>query len=241
MKWYHVLPRVYISRNMPFPAIDLIKKECDTSIYRGENTVPREELLRQVTDKVALFCLVSDKIDRELIDRAPNLKIISTMSAGFEHIDVPYATARGIYVCYAPDALTEATADLAFALLLSAARRVAEGDRFMRRREWTLSWAPLFFAGKPVWGCTLGIIGLGKIGKAMARRASGFNMKVLYNSRTRLDTEEENNLGVSYVTLDELLEKSDFVSVHVPATDTTRRFLNEERFKKMKSSPLLLC
>jgi glyoxylate reductase len=183
---------------------------------------------------------VGDRMDREAIDRAVNLKVISTMSAGFEHIDIAYATEKGIYVGYAPDALTDATADLTFSLLLAAARRIPESDRYMRQRKWKISWTPLFMLGKSVWEGTLGIIGLGKIGKAVAKRARGFDMRVLYTDSVRLTPEEEDVLGVTFRSLEDLLKESDFVSIHVPATNETHHFMNEERLKLMKPSAILI-
>ncbi len=240
MELYHVRPKVYISREIPFPAIGNMSRLCDISVCEGEEGPATDELIHQVSEVDAILCLVRDRIDRHLIDAAPHLKIISTMSVGFEHIDVDYATRKGIYVGYTPDVLTDATADLAFALLLAAGRRVAEGDRFVRKQEWKVSWTPLFFVGKPVWGSTLGIIGLGKIGKAVAKRASGFNMRILYNNPVRLDPEEEKQLCVSYASSEELLEESDFVSVHAPATEKTRHFINEECLRRMKRTAILV-
>lgn len=233
-------PKIYITRKMPFPAIDLISESCDVVFHEGEEAPGREEVLRNIADKDGIFCIASDIIDKRAIDSAGNLKIVSTMSAGFEHIDVAYATQKGIYVGYAPDAVTEATADLAFSLMLAAARRIAESDRFMRQRKWKISWSPLFFVGKSVWEGTLGIIGLGRIGRAVARRAQGFNMRVLYTDSVRLALEEERESGVIFRSLDDLLKESDFVSIHVPVTNETRRFMNEEHLKLMKPSAILI-
>jgi glyoxylate reductase len=237
----HIMrPKIYITRKIPLPAIDLISESCDIVFHEGEEPPTRKEFLTNIADKDGVICLVSDKLDKEAIDMTTRLRIISTMSAGFEHIDVTYATEKGIYVCYAPDALTNATADLAFSLLLAAARRIAESDRFMRQKKWNISWSPTFMIGKSVWESTLGIIGLGKIGKAVARRAQGFNMRILYYDFLRLAPEEENALGVTFRPLEDLLKESDFVSIHIPVTDETRRFMNEERLKLMKPSAILI-
>jgi len=233
-------PKIYMTRKIPLPAIDLISESCDVTFHGGQEAPSREELLHNIADQDGVFCLVGDRMDKKAIDRANNLKVISTMSAGFEHIDVAYATQKGIYVGYAPDALTDATADLTFSLLLGAARRITESDRFMRQRKWKISWSPLFMIGKSVWESTLGIIGLGKIGKAVAKRAQGFNMRVFYNDPVRLTPEEERESGVIFRPLEDLLKESDFVSIHVPVTDKTHRFMNEERLKLMKPSAILI-
>ncbi len=233
-------PKIYITQRIPLPPIDLVSESCDVIFHEGKEAPSQEELLNNIADKDGTICLVRDKINREVIDRAINLKVISTMSAGFEHIDVAYATEKGIYVCYAPDGLIDATADLTFSLLLAAARRIAESDRLIRERKWKISWSPLFMIGKPVWGATLGIIGLGKIGKAVARRAHGFNMRVLYYDPLRLSSGEERELGVIFCHLEDLLKESDFVSIHVPVTDKTRHFMNEKRLKLMKPSAILI-
>jgi glyoxylate reductase len=233
-------PKIYITRKIPLPAVDLISESCDVVFHEGEEAPTREELLNNIVDKDGVVCLVGDRMDKEAIDLAGNMKVISTMSAGFEHIDIAYATQKGIYVGYAPDALTDATADLTFSLLLAAARRIPESDRFMRQRKWKISWSPLFMIGKSVWESTLGIIGLGKIGKAVAKRAQGFNMRVLYSDPVRLAPKEERESGVIFRPLEDLLKESDFVSIHVPVTNETRRFMNEERLKLMKPSAILI-
>ncbi len=233
-------PKIYITRKIPFQHIDLINESCDIVFHEKEEPPTREEFLNTISDKDGVICLVSDRMNREVIDRAQHLKVISTMSAGFEHIDIPYATEKGIYVCYAPDALTDATADLAFSLLLAAARRIAESDRFIRQRKWKISWSPHFMLGKSVWGSTIGIIGFGKIGKAVAKRARGFNMRILYYDSFRLAPQEETTLGVSFKPLEDLLKESDYVSIHVPVTDETRLFMNKERFGLMKHSAILI-
>ncbi len=233
-------PKIYITRRIPLPGIDLVSESCDVTFHEGEEAPTREEILKNISDKDGILCLVGDRVDKEFIDSAKNLKVISTMSVGFEHIDIAYATQKGIYVGYTPDALTDATADLAFSLLLAAARRIPEGDRFMRNRQWKISWSPLFHLGKAVWESTLGIIGLGKIGKAVMVRARGFNMHILYTDSVRLGIEEEKRLGVIFRPLDDLLKESDFVSIHVPVTDETRHFMNEEHLKLMKPSAILI-
>jgi glyoxylate reductase len=166
--------------------------------------------------------------------------VISTASVGFEHIDVEEATKRGIYVGYAPAVLTDATADLAFALLLAAGRRIAEADGFVRALKWKVAWTPTAFLGASVWGKTLGIVGLGRIGQALARRAKGFNMNILYTDTTRHPVEVEQELSADFMTLEDLLKQSDFVSIHVPLTKDTHHLINENRLRLMKRESILV-
>jgi len=233
-------PKVYITRRIPEPGISLIKESCDVTIHPHDEPPAHEEIMGHIRDKDALLCLLSDRIDREIMDAGPGLKVISTFSVGFEHIDVAAATKRGIYIGYTPGILTEATADLAFSLLLGTARRITEAERFLRGRRWKTAFSPNLLLGTSVWGGALGIIGLGRIGKAVARRAKGFNMKVLYTKRSPLPRDEEANLGVEYRPLEELLEQSDFVSLHTPLTDETRHLMNEARLRLMKPTAILI-
>ncbi|OPY65618.1 MAG: putative 2-hydroxyacid dehydrogenase [Syntrophorhabdus sp. PtaU1.Bin050] len=233
-------PKVYITRRIPEPGISLIKESCDVTLHPYDEPPAHEEIVDHIRDKDALLCLLSDRIDREIIEAGPNLKVISTFSVGFEHIDVAAATRKGIYIGYTPGILTEATADLAFSLLLGTARRITEADRFLRGHGWKTAFSPNLLLGISVWGTTLGIVGLGRIGKAVARRARGFNMKVLYTKRTSLPREEETNLGVEYRSLEELFEQSDFVSLHAPLTDETRHLVNGARLRLMKPTSVLI-
>ncbi|MCX8022266.1 MAG: D-glycerate dehydrogenase [Syntrophorhabdaceae bacterium] len=233
-------PKVYIARRIPFPHIEEIGRYCDVVTHEGDESPSRDELIKNLRDKDGILCLVADRMDREAIDAAPYLKVISTMSVGYEHIDIAYATEKGIYVGYTPDVLTEATADLAFSLLLATARHIAFGDRYIREGRWRISWSPTFLLGRSVWGATLGIIGMGRIGKAVAKRAGGFNMRVIYNDLVRLAPEEEEEMGVEYVSFDTLLEGADFISLHVPVTDKTRHMINEESLKKVKSTAIII-
>jgi glyoxylate reductase len=233
-------PKVYISSIVPPFARELLQDCCDLAFYQGDAAVTADEILSHVGDMDGLLCLVADRIGKEVIEAGRNLKVISTASVGFEHIDVAEATRRGIYVGYAPGVLTDATADLAFALLLSAARRIAEADRFVRAGSWKVAWSPTSFLGASVYGRTLGLIGLGRIGKAMAGRARGFGMNVLYTDERRLSPDEERELKVEFRTLNDLLAESDFVSLHVPSTKGTYHLMNEERLKLMKPGAVLV-
>ncbi len=225
---------------IPPPGPDLISRFCDVDIHNADVPPTRAELLEGVKDKDGLLCLLTDRIDAEVMDRAPALKVISTLSVGFEHIDVAAATARGIYVGHTPGVLTEATADLAFTLLLSAARRIAEADSFLRKGAWQISWSPSLLVGSAVWGKTLGIIGMGRIGKAVARRAQGFAMKVLYCDRVPLSPDEERHYGAERRDLETLLRESDFVTLHTPLTEETRQMIDEQRLRMMKPDAILV-
>ncbi len=187
-----------------------------------------------------IICLPGDIIDKAFLNTASHLKVISTSSVGYEHIDVQEATKRGIYIGYTPGILTDATADLAFTLLLSMARKIPQCDQFVRTRSWKAIGSPLHLFGTSVWGTTLGIIGIGRIGKAMAARARGFSMKALYTDSQRLAPLEEETLGIEYRFLDDLLRESDFVSLHTPLTPDTRHLINAEKLKFMKPSAILI-
>ena len=191
-----------------------------------------------VREADGLICLLTDNIDAGLLDAAEHLRVVSTMAVGYDHIDVAAATERKIIVTNTPGVLTETTADLTFALLLSAARRLPESQRAIRDGHWK-SWSPTFLLGHDVYGATLGIVGFGAIGQAVARRARGFDMRVLYNSRTARP-ELETELGCTYVAFDELLEQSDFVTVHVPLTPETRHMFDTAAFQRMKTTAIFI-
>jgi len=231
-------PRVYVTRQLPGDALERLRREAAVEVWDREEPPPRDELLRAVADAQGLLCLLTDNIDAGLLDAAPRLRVISTMAVGYDHIDVDAATARGVAVCHTPGVLTETTADFAFALLLAAARRLPEGDRAVREGRWT-AWHPSFLLGRDAGGATLGIVGLGQIGQAVARRARGFEMRVLYHSRNR-KPEAERELGCIYAAFEELLSLSDFVSVHVPLTPETRHLFNEAAFGRMKPTAVFL-
>lgn len=233
-------PKVFATRRIPSPGIELISKECDVTVYQGSQALDREELLASVREIDGLVCIPGDRIDAGVFDAAPSLKVVSTCSVGYEHIDVAEATKRGIYVGYTPEVLTDATADLAFALLMTAGRRTAEGDRFVRAGKWAGRFDFMFMLGAPVWEATLGIIGFGRIGRAMAARARGFNMKVLYSDAERATAEDEQRLGAAFRDLDALLAESDFVSIHVPYSKATHHLIDERTLKAMKKSAILV-
>lgn len=209
-------------------------------LHDANSPLSKDDLASRVQDADALICLLTDQIDADLLDQASNLKIIANVAVGYNNIDVAAATAKGVMVTNTPDVLNEATADLAFALLLASARRLTEADRYVRDGEFT-GWE-LFqpHLGLTVWGKTLGLIGMGRIGQAVARRAKGFNMTVRYHNRSRIDEALEAELGAQYVSLDKLLAQSDFISIHTPLTDETHHLLDAAAFARMKSSAILI-
>ena len=232
-------PKVYVTRKIPEVGIELLKKFCDVD-YRDEVPPPsREELLDAVEGVDAIYCTLNEKIDEEVMDKAGKLKVIGTMSVGVDHIDVDHATSKGIYVVHTPGVLTETVADHAWALLLATARRIVEADKSIRNGEWKIPWAPTMLLGYDVYGKTLGIIGIGRIGSAVARRAKGFNMKVLYYDIVRRE-DLEKELGIKYAELDELLRESDFVTLHVPLTPETKGLIKERELKLMKRTAILV-
>jgi glyoxylate reductase len=234
-----VVWQVYVTRRIPEPGLSMLSK-CKVALNKKMEPPSRQEILRNVAGKDAILCMLSDKIDREVMDAAgPKLKVISSYSTGFEHIDVKEATARGIYVTYTADILAEATADLTFALILACARNIVAGDRLVRENKWKVGWMPDLMLGYDVHGATLGIIGLGRIGAAVARRARGFDMKVLYYNRSR-NEKLEGELGAKYVTLGELLKQSDFVSIHASMNKASHHLIDRTKLRKMKKTAFLI-
>jgi glyoxylate reductase len=233
-------PKVLMSSIVPAPAGELVGEYCDVELYQGDAAATAGEIMARIGDKDGLLCLVADRIGKEVIAAGPGLKVISTASVGYEHIDIAEATRRGIYVGFTPGVLTDATADLAFGLLLTVARRISEAERFVREGRWKIAWSPGAFLGASVAGATIGIVGLGRIGRAMVKRAKGFGMRVLYAEEARLSPEEETALGAENRTLDELLGEADFVSVHVPSSEMTYHLMNGERLARMKRGAILI-
>ncbi len=231
-------PRVLITRVVPQEGIDLVREQCDVDLWEEDRPIPRELLLQKVRDIDGLYSLLTERVDDELLDAAPRLRVVSNMAVGYDNIDVPACTRRGIPIGHTPGVLTETTADLAFALILAAARRLSEAERFVRAGKWT-TWSPMLFLGPDVFGATLGIVGMGRIGVAVARRALAFGMRVLHYD-TLPHPELEVMSGLRAVSLDTLLTESDFISVHVPLTDTTRKMFSTEQFKRMKRTAVLV-
>lgn len=231
-------PKVFITRQLPQPALDLILPECEIEMWTDELPPPRSVLLDKVRDVDGLLSLLTDKIDAPLMDNAPRLKVISNCAVGYDNIDVPAATQRGIAVGNTPGVLTETTADFAFALLLTAARRVVEAERYTRAGKWK-TWGLTVLLGQDVFGATLGLVGLGRIGTAVAKRARGFEMRVLYyDLQRRPDLEAQ--LGIAYADLDTVVRQADFLSIHTPLTETTRHLINADALGKMKKTAILI-
>jgi len=231
-------PKVYVTRHLPEQAWNELSQGCEATSWDQETPPPYEVLLANIHDKDGLLCLLTDRVDARLMDAAPRLKVISQCAVGYDNIDVEAATQRGIRVGNTPGVLTNATADFTFALLMAAARRIGEGIDYVRAGRWE-TWGLTLLLGQDVFGATLGIIGLGRIGTAVARRARGFNMRILYYDTTR-QPQIESELGMEYHPLNDLLAKADFVSLHVNLTDETRGLINSEAFERMKPTAVLI-
>ena len=208
--------KVFVTRRIPEKGLKMLEERYDVDVNPHDRVLTKEEIIEGVRDADALLCLLTDTIDREVIDAGPNLKIISNYAVGYNNIDYEYAAEKGIPVTNTPGVLTETTADLAWAILMAAARRVVEGDSFMRAGKFR-GWEPMLMLGTDVYGKTIGIVGMGKIGQAVARRAKGFGMRILYHSRSRKEDVEE-ELGAERVPLEILMAESDYISFHVPLT-----------------------
>lgn len=230
--------KVYVTRKIPEPGLSMLSK-CQVTLNKKSSAPSRTEIMKNIADKDALLCMLSDRIDAEVMDVATDLKVISSYSTGFEHIDVKEATARGIYVTYTADILAEATADLTFALILASARNIINADRYVRENRWKVGWSPDLMLGYNVHNATLGIIGLGRIGAAVARRARGFNMKILYHNRDR-NLQMETELGATYSELDELLAQSDFVSIHASLNNKSSGLIDKTKLRLMKKTAFLI-
>jgi glyoxylate reductase len=230
--------KVFVTRAIPDEGLRAIREVADLKLWEDELPPPRKVLLDAVCEVDGLLSLLTDKIDAELMDLNPDLKVVSNYAVGFDNIDIPAATARGVPVGNTPGVLTETTADLAFALLMAAARRVVEGSTFVHDGRWK-TWGPKLLTGIDVYRSTLGIVGFGRIGQALARRARGFDMRVIYSDRFRRE-DLEASMRVQYVELDTLFRESDFVSIHTDLNETTRHMFNAETFAGMKRTAILI-
>lgn len=234
------LPRVFVTRRIPDEGLRPILAATDAVVWPDELPPSREALLAGAEGCEGILTLLTDRVDAELLERAgPRLRVVSNYAVGFDNVDVVEASRRGVVVGNTPGVLTETTADLAFALLMAAARRLPEAERHVREGRWR-TWSPTLLLGSDVHGATLGIVGFGRIGQAVARRAAGFGMTVLCHSRSRLPSELAASLGVTEVPLDELLRRSDFVSLHVTLTAETRSLIDARALRLMKPTAILV-
>jgi glyoxylate reductase len=232
-------PRVFVTRRIPAVGLDLILAQCDAEVWPGELPPPYETIRAKVATCDGLVSLLTDRIDPPLLDAAPRLKVVSNYAVGFNNIDIPACTARGIAVGNTPGVLTDATADMAFCLLIGAARRLVDGHEYGKANKWK-TWEPLGHLGQDLAGRTLGIVGMGRIGYALARRCRlGWDMQVLYHDVFRSE-KAETELGARSVDIDTLLAQSDFVSVHTDLNDKTRGLFNRATFQKMKRSAVFI-
>ncbi|HEV3004090.1 MAG TPA: D-glycerate dehydrogenase [Pirellulales bacterium] len=232
-------PKVFVSRKIPAAGLDKVLAACDAEIWPEPLPPPADVLRRKIADCDGLLSLLTDRIDGPLLDAAPRLKVVSNYAVGFNNIDVPVATHRGVCVGNTPGVLTDATADMAFALLIAAARRIVEGQQYTLSGRWK-TWEPLGHIGQDLAGRTLGVVGMGRIGTALARRCQrGWEMRVLYHD-VRPNADAERELGAKLVTFDTLLAESDFVSVHTDLNDTTRSMFNAAAFARMKPTAVFV-
>jgi glyoxylate reductase len=233
----HMSKRVFVTHQLPGERIHDLAQHCDMNVWMGPGLLSAKGLREELAGCQGLVCLLTDRVDRALVDAMPDLEFVSSMSVGVDHVDVAALNERGIPLGNTPGVLVDTTADAAFALLLAAARRLGEADRFIRQGNWSAenAWSPDFFTGKDVTGATLGVIGLGEIGQAVARRAAGFDMKVLGWNRSPREVP-----GVDSVSLEELLLRSDFVTIHLALTDQTRNLLDASRIAMMKPGAVLV-
>lgn len=231
--------KVYVTRRIPQEAVSLLETHFDISFWPEEDTaVPRDVLLREVENAQGLLCLLTERIDHELLEAGKNLRIVANMAVGYDNIDVAACTQKRVIVTNTPGVLTDATADLTFALLMAAARRIPEAQDYLKRGMWK-TWSPMLLTGQEVWGAIIGIVGMGRIGMAVARRAKGFNMRILYSSPRR-NLEAEKELKAEHMCLADILSESDFVSLHVPLTLETRGLIGEKELNLMKPTAVLV-
>ncbi|XJZ26805.1 2-hydroxyacid dehydrogenase [Bacillota bacterium Lsc_1132] len=232
-------PYIFITRKLPASVIQLLQEKYEVNMWnRDDEAVPRDVLIEEARRADALLTMLSDRIDESLLEEGCKLKVIANMAVGYDNIDLPAASQRGVAVCNTPDVLTDTTADLTFALLMATARRLVESAEMVKQDQWK-GWSPLLLAGQDIHHKTIGIVGMGKIGEAVAKRASGFEMKILYHNRTRRP-EVEKQLGAVYASFSEVVEKADFVVCLAPLTPETRNLFTREVFQQMKKTAIFI-
>jgi len=233
-----LLMKVFVTRKIPEPGLEILRKEFEIEVNTYNRVLPKEEIIKGLKGKDGLLCLLTDPIDADVIDSEPRLKMISSYAVGYNNIDIKTATKRGIPVSNTPGVLTDATSDMAWALLLSVARRIVEADKFTRAGKFK-GWGPMLMHGQDITGKTLGVVGAGRIGTAFALKSRGFNMNVLYVDEKKNEALEK-QLNAKKVTFDELLKKSDFISLHVPLISSTHHLIGEKELKMMKKNAVLI-
>jgi glyoxylate reductase len=231
--------RVFVTRKIPTVGLDLITGKYDVDVWPHEHPPTTKEIIERGSGCTGLITLLSDNISSEVLEKLPKLKVIAQYAVGYDNIDVTEATRRGIIVTNTPEVLTETTADLTWALLMAASRRIVEADRYIRDEKWDVAWGPEMLLGADIFGTTLGIVGMGRIGQAVARRSSGFNMKILYYSRTRNEMIEE-EFDAKQVDLHTLLRESDIVTLHIPLNSQTHHLISKQEFEMMKHDSILV-
>jgi glyoxylate reductase len=234
--------KVFVTRKIPQKGLDMIAGEFDVTIWPSEYPPSKEEIIDNAYDCEGLITLLSDPIGADMISQLPRLKVIAQYAVGYDNINVEEATQRGIMVTNTPGVLTETTADLTWSLIMSTARRIVEADQYVRGGQWNVAWGPQLLLGSDIHGSTLGIIGMGRIGQAVARRAQGFNMRILYHSRSQNEEIESVSrlVGAESTDLETLLKESDIVSVHVPLTPKTHHMIGEKELRTMKREAILV-
>ena len=232
--------KILLTRTLHDFALKELKKKFQVEIHTGKIPIPQKTLKSKIKEMDGLICFPYDKIDKEIIQSAKKLKAISTYSVGYDHIDTQFAKENKIRVGYTPEVLTDATADMAFALLLDSLRRISEGDRIIRKGQWKQIYGAYDYVGLDLQGKTLGIMGLGRIGKTLAKRAKAFDMKIIYHNRKQISKTEEKKIGVKYTTFEKLISQSDIISIHVPHTKQTNEMFNMKIFRKMKKTSFLI-
>jgi glyoxylate reductase len=236
----HKRKKIFITSELPEEAMQMMKPKFEVEVWQGEMPPPKSVLVEKVKEADGLICLLTEKIDEDVVNVAGSqLRGICQIAVGFDNINVKAATTKGICVTNTPGVLTETTADYAFTLLVATARRIAEADKYVKSGQWKVPWGLMMLLGQDIWGKTLGVVGIGRIGSAVARRAKGFNMKIIYYDVYR-NEQIEKELGVEYVPLEKLLKESDFVTVHVPLTPETHHLINEDRLRTMKKTACLV-
>ena len=231
---------VLVTRRLHNSALKELGKKCNVTLHAGKIPIPKKILMNKIKEADGLICHPYDTIDKNVIQSAKNLKTISTFSVGFDHIDIDFARSRGIKIGYTPEVLTNATAELTIALIVDVLRRVSEGDRLIRNKKWKQIFGAYDYTGIEISGKTIGILGMGRIGKEVAKKANGLGMNVVYHSRRPISKSLEKKMNVKYISENKLFQSSDVVSLHIPYSKDTHHKINSKIFKKMKNTSFLI-